>query len=148
MLFLPTSRWLPVFASVERARRRAHSELDVWAGSTRSLACRIVGFRASFLSLRPVSGDGVYIRAEPESLPSQASDMLVARTGQLTTGDLHPIRLAALSAAPASLLETVLDAPDQNTRIKEIEIKVIARLRKHGRARPCPSAWGSSRERH
>jgi hypothetical protein len=43
---------------------------------------------------------GVYVRAEPMSLPAWASHMLAVRIGQLTVGDLHPIRLAALSAAP------------------------------------------------
>jgi hypothetical protein len=45
---------------------------------------------------------GVYVRAERESLPSHASDMLAVRTEQLTAGDFHPIRLAALSTAPPS----------------------------------------------
>ena len=45
---------------------------------------------------------GFYIRAPHGSLPYRAPDMLVARIGQLTTGDFHPIRLAALSAAPDS----------------------------------------------
>jgi len=44
------------------------------------------------------------------SLPSYASDLLVVRTGQLTTGDFHPIRLAALSAAPPSLLDHPMNA--------------------------------------
>ena len=43
-----------------------------------------------------------YIRASHGSLPYRAPDMLVVRIGQLTTGDFHPIRLAALSAAPES----------------------------------------------
>ncbi len=51
----------------------------------------------------PQGSRGVYIRAERMSLPSYASDMLVVRTGQLTTGDFHPIRLTALSAAPPRL---------------------------------------------
>jgi hypothetical protein len=36
-------------------------------------------------ALCPPCGDGFYIRAEHASLPSRASDMLVVRTGQLTT---------------------------------------------------------------
>ncbi len=40
------------------------------------------------------------VRAEPVSLPSQASDMLAVRTRQLTAEDFHLMRLAALSAAP------------------------------------------------
>jgi len=43
---------------------------------------------------------GVSIRASHGSLPPRASDMLAVRTGQLTAGDFHPIRSAALSAAP------------------------------------------------
>jgi hypothetical protein len=35
------------------------------------------------------------LRAEYGSLPHHTSDMLVARIGQLATGDFHPIRLAA-----------------------------------------------------
>ena len=34
------------------------------------------------------------------SLPPLVSNMLVARTGQLATGDFNPMRLAALPAAP------------------------------------------------
>ena len=48
----------------------------------------------------PQGSRGVFIRAERASLPSHASDMLAVRTGQLTAGDSHPIRPAALSAAP------------------------------------------------
>ena len=40
-----------------------------------------------------------YFRAPCESLPSRTSDMLAVRIGQLTAGDLHPIRFATLSAA-------------------------------------------------
>jgi len=50
---------------------------------------------------------GVYVRAEPMSLPAWASHMLAVRIGQLTVGDLHPIRLAALSAAPGPLPRSV-----------------------------------------
>jgi hypothetical protein len=52
----------------------------------------------------PQGGRGVYVRAERMSLPSCASDMLAARIGQLAAGDLHPTRLAALSAAPPRFL--------------------------------------------
>ena len=58
----------------------------------------------------PQGSRGVYIRAERMSLPSYASDILVVRIGQLTTGDSHPIRLAALSAAPPGLLGRPLRA--------------------------------------
>jgi hypothetical protein len=40
-----------------------------------------------------------YFRAPCVSLPSRTSDMLAVRIGQLTAGDLHPIRFATLSAA-------------------------------------------------
>src|SRR6185369_11764532 len=40
-----------------------------------------------------------YFRAPQGSLPHPASDMLAVRIGQLTAGDFHPIRFAALSAA-------------------------------------------------
>jgi hypothetical protein len=46
------------------------------------------------------SGCDFYVRASHGSLPHLAPDMLVVRTGQLTTGDSHPLKLAALSAAP------------------------------------------------
>jgi hypothetical protein len=50
--------------------------------------------------LWPQGSRGVYVRAEHMSLPSCASNMLTVRIGQLTVGDFHPTRLAALSAAP------------------------------------------------
>lgn len=40
------------------------------------------------------------IRASHDSLPHHAPDMLNVRIGQLTFGDFHPIRSAALPAAP------------------------------------------------
>jgi hypothetical protein len=46
------------------------------------------------------SGCDFYVRASHGSLPHRAPGMLVVRTGQLTTGDSHPLKLAALSAAP------------------------------------------------
>jgi hypothetical protein len=52
--------------------------------------------------LAPLGGRGVYVRAECLWLPSCTSDMLAVRLGQLTARDFHPIRLAALSAAPSS----------------------------------------------
>src|SRR2546422_9848297 len=51
---------------------------------------------------RPQGSRDFSIRAEPASLPSQASDMLAVRTRQLTAEDSHLIRLAALSAAPGT----------------------------------------------
>jgi len=42
-----------------------------------------------------------YIRASHDSLPHHAPDMLNVRIGQLTFGDFHPIRSAALPAAPS-----------------------------------------------
>jgi hypothetical protein len=53
------------------------------------------------VTLSGLGSRGFYIRASHSSLPPRAPDMLVVRTGQLTTGDFHPIRLAALPAAPA-----------------------------------------------
>jgi hypothetical protein len=50
----------------------------------------------------PQGSRDLSVRAEPVSLPSQASDMLAVRTRQLTAEDLHLIRLAALSAAPGT----------------------------------------------
>jgi hypothetical protein len=42
-----------------------------------------------------------YFRAPYKLLPSCMSGILAVRIGQLTAGDFHPIRFAALSAAPA-----------------------------------------------
>ena len=41
-----------------------------------------------------------YLRASHDSLPPHAPGILNVRTGQLTFGDFHPIRSAALPAAP------------------------------------------------
>ena len=41
-----------------------------------------------------------YLRASHDSLPCHAPDILNVRIGQLTFGDFHPIRSAALPAAP------------------------------------------------
>lgn len=46
------------------------------------------------------SSCGFSIRTSLGLLPPQAPDMLVVQTGQLTTGDFHPIGFAALSAVP------------------------------------------------
>jgi hypothetical protein len=43
-----------------------------------------------------------FTSAEHDSLPRRASNMLAVRIGQLTAGDSHPIRLAALLATPLS----------------------------------------------
>ena len=48
----------------------------------------------------PYGRRGFYFRASYSSLPPHTSDMLTARIGQLAVGDLHPIRLTALSATP------------------------------------------------
>ena len=45
------------------------------------------------------SGD-FYFRTYHGSLPPRVPDILAVRTGQLTAGDLHPIKSAALSAVP------------------------------------------------
>jgi len=56
----------------------------------------------SLRPLRPSSYGrrGFYFRASYSSLPPHTSDMLTARIEQLAVGDLHPIRLTALSATP------------------------------------------------
>src|SRR5260370_34931560 len=56
-------------------------------------------------------GRGFYIRAEHDSLPHRASDMLAVRIGQLTAGDFHPMRLAALLAAPLRFAVRVTPPP-------------------------------------
>ena len=48
----------------------------------------------------PQGSRDFYVRASRGSLPPHAPDMLAVRIGQLTAGDSHPIRCAALSAAP------------------------------------------------
>ena len=52
----------------------------------------------------PSSSRDVYFRAPRGLFPPHAPDILAVRTGQLTAGDLHPIRLAALSAASPNAL--------------------------------------------
>jgi hypothetical protein len=54
-----------------------------------------------------------YFRAPCVSLPSRTSDMLAVRIGQLTAGDLHPIRFATLSAA-SNRFNGFLCQPNQN----------------------------------
>jgi hypothetical protein len=44
----------------------------------------------------------VYFRAPHGLLPPHVSDILAVRIGQLTTWDFHPIKPAALSAAPVA----------------------------------------------
>ena len=52
-----------------------------------------------------------YFRAPCVSLPSCTSDMLAVRIGQLTAGDLHPIRFATLSAASNRFNGFILQNP-------------------------------------
>jgi hypothetical protein len=60
------------------------------------LATRVVPTAGAFAFRAAVT---FYFRAPCVSLPSRTSDMLAVRIGQLTAGDLHPIRFATLSAA-------------------------------------------------
>jgi hypothetical protein len=60
------------------------------------LATRVVPTAGAF---RNQGSCDFYFRAPCGSLPSRTSDMLAVRIGQLTAGDLHPIRFATLSAA-------------------------------------------------
>ena len=60
---------------------------------------------------------GVYIRTTHGLLPPRAPDMIVVRTGQLTTGDFHPIKLTALSAVPMEY--TLLDIQKFNLDVDE-----------------------------
>ncbi len=74
-------------------------------GCSHSLMFRPAGLLATLaaptmIDLSLSGSCGFYFRAEHASLPSRASDMLTVRTGQLTVRDFHPIRFAALSAAP------------------------------------------------
>src|SRR2546426_8091085 len=60
-------------------------------------------FATQVVPTDPPQADGsrdVYIRASYGLLPLHTSDMLAVRIGQLTAGDFHPFRFAALSAAP------------------------------------------------
>jgi hypothetical protein len=50
--------------------------------------------------LRMHSSGDFYLRTPHGSLPPRVPDILAVRTGQLTAGDFHPIRSAALSAVP------------------------------------------------
>jgi len=54
----------------------------------------------SYRCARPQGSRDFYVRASRGSFPPHAPDMLAVRIGQLTAGDSHPIRCAALSAAP------------------------------------------------
>ncbi len=54
----------------------------------------------SYRCASPQGSRDFYVRASRGSLPPHAPDMLAVRIGQLTAGDSHPIRCAALSAAP------------------------------------------------
>ena len=74
-------------------------------GCSHSLMFRPAGLLATLaaptmIDLSLSGSCGFYFRAEHASLPSRASDILTVRTGQLTVRDFHPIRFAALSAAP------------------------------------------------
>ena len=53
----------------------------------------------SYHSPFPLGSCDFYIRASHDSLPHHAPDMLNVRIGQLTFGDFHPTRSAALPAA-------------------------------------------------
>ena len=72
-----------------------------YSSSFRPPGLRATRVAPTAAALWPQGSCGVYVRAEPMSLPSWASNMLTVRIGQLTVGDFHPIRLAALSAAPS-----------------------------------------------
>ena len=70
------------------------------------------------------------IRASHDSLPHHAPDMLNVRIGQLTFGDFHPIRSAALPAAPKGFeanLYTKRHAPSFN----KLEFTKCEILRSH-----------------
>src|SRR2546422_11776778 len=65
-------------------------------------------FATQVVPTDPPQADGsrdVYIRASYGLLPLHTSDMLAVRIGQLTAGDFHPFRFAALSAAPPNSRE-------------------------------------------
>ena len=100
----PSPRWDRVGASLLSVlttfRARAPiSRLQSFASlQARRFACH--SGRPHRASHYPHSGCGFSIRTTLGSLPPQAPDMLVVQTGQLTTGDFHPIRFAALSAVP------------------------------------------------
>lgn len=51
-------------------------------------------------SISNIGRCGFYIQAERGLLPPHALEMLATRIGQLVAGDLHSIRLPALTAAP------------------------------------------------
>ena len=83
-----------------------HTATSVWAcfrGCSHSLMFRPAGLLATPIAPTAVltlGSRGFYVRAYHGSLPPRAPDMLTVRFGQLTEGDFHPSRSAALSAAP------------------------------------------------
>jgi len=84
--------------------RTATSVRTQFRGCSHSLMFRPAGLLATqvapTLSYYIPGSRGFYFRAEHVSSPSRVSDILTVRTGQLTVKDFHPIRFAALSAAP------------------------------------------------
>src|SRR2546428_13287386 len=89
-------------------------------------------FATQVVPTDPPQADGsrdVYIRASYGLLPLHTSDMLAVRIGQLTAGDFHPFRFAALSAAPPNPRDRASGpirlgshgclSPKDNARMKE-----------------------------
>src|SRR6185369_17264468 len=62
-----------------------------------------------------------YFRAPQGSLPHLASDMLAVRIGQLTAGDFHPIRFAALSAASTKVGTLNARSPGMSDKLKFVD---------------------------
>jgi hypothetical protein len=75
----------------------------------------------SLLPIRPApyGSRGFSVRASRGSLPPHAPDMLAVRIGQLTAEDFHPIRYAALSAAPRTLALTCCRKRERSGRWRQ-----------------------------
>jgi hypothetical protein len=83
--------------------RTATSVRDFLRGCSHSLMFRRPGLLTTQVAptaVRRLGSRDFYFRAPHGSLPPRVPDILAVRIGQLTAGDFHPIRLAALSAAP------------------------------------------------
>jgi hypothetical protein len=108
--FFPEDSGLPpslTGSALPHLTRTATSVRETFFGAAGIPLCSGLQVCSPPRSLRPIppllyGRRGFYFRASYSSLPLHTSDMLTARIGQLAVGDLHPIRLAALSATPKS----------------------------------------------
>jgi hypothetical protein len=106
------ARFFPQNIGLPRITSGSAPTLNPYSDFSTGLFTRLQSFRyvqaprfahhpgRSYRSPQELGSRDFYFRAPHGSLPPRVPDILAVRIGQLTTGDLHPIRLAALSAAP------------------------------------------------